>query len=242
MEDATAAKGIDMASKYWIKLYQEILYDPKMGMMSDRLWRRTIELFLMAGEMDDSGNLPPIDEIAWKLRLGREQLETEMIELQETGILSRVEGRWYVTKFEERQAPMDKAEYMRRKREGDKRDGYYQGRYQGVTSGNTDTDKKRIDKDTEGDNYNAVAVVATAYQQNIGMLTPMLADEIKELCQEYPQEWITEAIKIAVQGEKRNMRYVQGILRKFKQNGFNTNGRGAPADEWERIRAEYADK
>ena len=29
--------------KYWIKLYHEILDDPKMGRLSDRTWRRTNE-------------------------------------------------------------------------------------------------------------------------------------------------------------------------------------------------------
>ena len=41
-----------MGAKFWIKLYHEILDDPKMGRMPDRLWRRTIELFLLAGELD----------------------------------------------------------------------------------------------------------------------------------------------------------------------------------------------
>jgi len=29
-----------MGSPYWIKLYHEILNDPKMGRLPDRLWRR----------------------------------------------------------------------------------------------------------------------------------------------------------------------------------------------------------
>lgn len=30
-------------ANYWIKLYHEILDDPLMATMPDRLWRRTIE-------------------------------------------------------------------------------------------------------------------------------------------------------------------------------------------------------
>lgn len=57
-----------MAAKYWIKLYHEILHDPKMGRLPDNLWRRCIELFLLAGELgaevdeDDKGHLPPPPE------------------------------------------------------------------------------------------------------------------------------------------------------------------------------------
>jgi len=49
-----------MTGNYWIKLYIEILHDAKMGAMSDRLWRRTIEMFLLAGEkMDFYGTFFP---------------------------------------------------------------------------------------------------------------------------------------------------------------------------------------
>jgi hypothetical protein len=135
-----------MSTKYWIKLYHEILHDPKMGRMPDHLWRRVIELFLIAGEHNRGGVLPPLTEIAWALRLREEQLETEMIELQKTGILSSIDGVWIVTKFAERQEPMDKAEYMRRKREQQQKDHYYgeddtlQDSYQSVTNSNADTD------------------------------------------------------------------------------------------------------
>ena len=44
-----------MASRYWIKLYHEILEDPKMGRLSDRQFRRVIELFLLAGDCEMDG-------------------------------------------------------------------------------------------------------------------------------------------------------------------------------------------
>jgi hypothetical protein len=107
-----------MTATYWIKLYTEILYDPKMCRLDDHLYRRTIELFLMAGEEKKDGALPSIDNMAWTLRTSAEQLETELIELQRIGILIFDNG-WIVRKFSERQAPADKtaAERMRRWRE-----------------------------------------------------------------------------------------------------------------------------
>lgn len=101
--------------KPWLKLWGDILTDPKMGMMSDRLWRRTIELFLLASRQVpvDDGSLPTVNEIAWTLRTDPEQLETEMIELMRVGVLSSVDGRWQVRNYDKWQAPMSDAERMR---------------------------------------------------------------------------------------------------------------------------------
>jgi len=144
-----------MASKYWIKLYHEMLYDRKVAALDDHLWRRVIEVFLMAGELDEGGYLPPLDDMAWTLRAHQEQLETDLNELTRVGILEFKDDRYFVRKFSTRQEPMPKAEYMRRKREQARTQEHYKSlppRYQpvtrsnAVTNGNTDTD---TDTDTE---------------------------------------------------------------------------------------------
>ena len=93
-------------SLYWVKMYVEILEDAKMGKLSDRLFRRTIELILIAGRHGEDGYLPPLDAIAWTLRCDAEQLETEMFNLAQHGILSQTDGRWAVTNYAKRQAPV----------------------------------------------------------------------------------------------------------------------------------------
>ena len=106
-------------AKYWIKLYLDILRDGKMGKMSDRLFRRTVELFLIAGETGNGGSLPTIEDMSWTLRTTPEQLETELLELKPAGIVhyDAGAGRWFVTNFEKRQKPSPDAERMRRMRE-----------------------------------------------------------------------------------------------------------------------------
>jgi hypothetical protein len=94
-----------MASRYWIKLYHEILDDPKMGRLSDTLFRRTIELFLIAGDYDREGELPPLADISWRLRVPEVTLNSEMEELSSVGILTPADsGNWIVTHFKERQS------------------------------------------------------------------------------------------------------------------------------------------
>jgi hypothetical protein len=38
-----------MSTKFWIKLNIEILDDLKMGRLANHMWRRAVELFLLAG-------------------------------------------------------------------------------------------------------------------------------------------------------------------------------------------------
>ena len=144
-----------MASKYWIKLYHEILDDPKMGRLTDRLWRRTVELFLIAGDKngdDKSGELPSTYDMAWRLRMKEDELETDLADLASFGIVNKENDRWIVTNFEKRQQPMPKDEYMRRLRQDRKRDVFVTpelpNSYQAVTSSNAEVEED-IETDIE---------------------------------------------------------------------------------------------
>jgi len=57
------------------------------------------------------------------------------------------------------------------------------------------------------------------YEQNIGLLTPMISEELKDAEQEYPADWIADAFKIAVKQNKRSWAYVSGILKRMKTEG-----------------------
>ncbi len=61
--------------------------------------------------------------------------------------------------------------------------------------------------------------VFTLYEQNIGALTPMIAEELKDAEREYPIRWIEEAINIAVKNNIRKWRYVRGILERWRTQG-----------------------
>lgn len=94
-----------MASRYWIKFYIEVLDDPKMGRLPDRLWRRACELFLVAGETHDNGSLPSLEDLAWRLRLTSEELSEDLSQLTELGILKCNDGGWHVINFSPRCDP-----------------------------------------------------------------------------------------------------------------------------------------
>ena len=61
--------------------------------------------------------------------------------------------------------------------------------------------------------------IFTLYEQNIGMLTPMIADELRDALKLYPEDWIRDAIKEAVLHNKRNIKYIAKILQNWSVEG-----------------------
>jgi DNA replication protein len=57
------------------------------------------------------------------------------------------------------------------------------------------------------------------YEQNIGMITPMIAEELKEAERLYPAQWIEEAFREAVTLNKRSWRYIARILERWASEG-----------------------
>ena len=57
------------------------------------------------------------------------------------------------------------------------------------------------------------------YEDNIGPLTPMIADALNDAESTYPAAWVVEAIGLAVQHNKRSWKYAEAILRRWKEEG-----------------------
>lgn len=61
--------------------------------------------------------------------------------------------------------------------------------------------------------------VFNLYEQNIGVLTPIMANKLVEALDLYPEAWISEAIGEAVTYNRRNWRYIQRILENWTSEG-----------------------
>jgi DNA replication protein len=57
------------------------------------------------------------------------------------------------------------------------------------------------------------------YEQNIGMLTPIIAEELQEAEHRYPADWIQEAFKEAARANVRNWKYINSILKRWEREG-----------------------
>ncbi|MCX8061510.1 MAG: DnaD domain protein [Anaerolineales bacterium] len=69
------------------------------------------------------------------------------------------------------------------------------------------------------------------YEAHIGPLTPLIAETLREAEETYPPEWIGEAVQIAVEKNARNWRYVEAILRRWKEEGKGERKTGADSQE-----------
>ncbi len=61
--------------------------------------------------------------------------------------------------------------------------------------------------------------VFAQYEQFIGPLTPLIAEQLRDAERSYPRQWIEEAIREAVDYNKPNWRYVQTILSNWEKSG-----------------------
>jgi DnaD/phage-associated family protein len=67
----------------------------------------------------------------------------------------------------------------------------------------------------------------SVYENNIGPITTMTADNLVDAEKTYPVQWIVEAIKLAVENNKRNWRYCETILKRWQTDGKD-EGKGKP--------------
>ncbi len=61
--------------------------------------------------------------------------------------------------------------------------------------------------------------IFTLYEQNIGLLLPLVAEELRDAEDRYPYEWVEEAFRQAVQQNKRKWSYIRAILRRWESEG-----------------------
>ncbi|MDE2780978.1 MAG: DnaD domain protein [Chloroflexota bacterium] len=66
------------------------------------------------------------------------------------------------------------------------------------------------------------------YENNIGTIGPMMAQQLAEAEERYPPRWIEEAFSTAIFENKRSWRYIAGILRRWAAEG---RGGMEPAEE-----------
>ncbi|MCX7670566.1 MAG: DnaD domain protein [Anaerolineae bacterium] len=77
------------------------------------------------------------------------------------------------------------------------------------------------------------------YEQNIGLLTPMIANELRDAEKHYPAEWIADAFREAVAMNKRNWKYVRAILERWRTEGKDAGRRAAAVPEDAEARKRY---
>jgi DNA replication protein len=75
------------------------------------------------------------------------------------------------------------------------------------------------------------------YEENIGPLTPLIAEDLRAAEKDYPASWIEEAFHLAVQRNARSWRYIDAVLKRWKEEG--RDGRDQNSNRQDR--QEYAE-
>ncbi len=63
--------------------------------------------------------------------------------------------------------------------------------------------------------------IFSLYETNVGMISPLVAEDLMDAERVYPWAWIQEAFKISVGLNKRNWRYISSILDRWSKEGKN---------------------
>ena len=175
--------------------------------------------------------LPPMDDIAWMLKIPEQKVEESFVALSQIGVLHREGDRWIVTNFNKRQETPS-AERMRRMRE---------------------REREKVTRHSDANSYSHDSASASAslinnnliklYESEIGTVTGMMSEKLMAAWDEYPHEWFEPAFGEAVRNNARKWNYVEAILKNWKAHGFQSkNGKGSPKKEsiFDRERARIA--
>lgn len=95
-----------------------------------------------------------------------------------------------------------------------------------------------IDSSSGLSGKSAAAAVFQLYENEIAPITPMVSDQVGTWLDEYPDAWITDAIREAVLNNVRKPVYIETILKDWKTSGRN-NGKSRDAPTKAKTGADY---
>lgn len=65
----------------------------------------------------------------------------------------------------------------------------------------------------------ALPSIYALYEENLGAISPLIADELRAAEEDYPAAWVEEAFREAVAQNRRSWRYVARILERWREEG-----------------------
>ncbi len=75
------------------------------------------------------------------------------------------------------------------------------------------------------------------YEQNIGMLSPIIAEQLQDLERDFSSEWVYDAIRAAANKNKRHLSYIVAVLKSWQREGRAGQGEALTDQREEKARA-----
>lgn len=117
----------------------------------------------------------------------------------------------------------------------------YPYRTYGVSVDKSELTKPAPDSSLTKDQNKEFGTICTIYEQNIGMLTPMTSERLKDIASNYPEGWFAMAVQEAVEYNKRNLRYIERVLENWSVNGVKTGLRQQGEQKQSGSKVKYRD-
>ncbi len=215
-----------MAGMPWIKVYIEILDDVKILRLSNSQKWRFLSLILFAAECDADGalvtgdSIVTHDDVSIRLRCDIEELKKDVEKMVSLGLVFMDGDIIVISNFSERQGPTQEEKRKKwRERQRERRSrviGESSMSHQRVSPLEKRREEEEEEREEEEDSF---SVISCLYEQEIGPLTPMIGEQLKDWEENYPLQWVTDAIGIASKKQARNTGYINGILKNWKVDG-----------------------
>lgn len=230
-----------MGEVKWIKITTNMFEDEKIDFIeslpeSDAILVIWVKLLTLAGKTNVNGfiflteKIPYTDEMlahkfrrplnTVKLALGTLR-ELEMVEYNDEGFLK-------ISNWEKHQ----NIEGLEKIREQNRiRQARYRAKQKGLTENNEGSnviitlcngteEELELEEDKDSSSNDDFSKLVQAFEQNgFGTLNITTKDLLVALIDDYSYQWTLEAIELAVKSNKRNLRYVEGILKSWKTDG-----------------------
>ena len=232
-----------MTSPYWLKLWIEIIDDPKVIRMPDWLFRRFILMLAQAKEYDRDGLLPPVDDIALRIRLTDKSVAEALSALSQIGVTRETADGWMFVNFAKRQHREDSTNVERQRRYREKKNNALRNASHSSVSV---SDSVSISDSISDSDSLTHPNIFKRYENTVGIITSPIADKLRLAEKEYPELWINRAFDISAEQNKRSWAYVCAILERWRNNGYDgdkRNGKSKVIDRTsEEARNKYAEE
>ncbi len=218
----------------WFRLYSEVLHDPNLRRLPAGLFKDWVLILCIANEGKPRGVLPPVADIAYHLNRSPAKVDATLVTLQELGLLDEVDGNLVPHNWDSRQFESDDVTARVRKH----RNGVTRNVTKPLpeTPPEAETEQNRTDSENRPEAETLLPLLTEHYENEIGSLTPIMEDELREWATKIPSErFIEYAFQEASANGARNWKYVASIFSRLEAEGW-------PADPGAEGERDYGDR
>ncbi len=223
----------------WFRFYHGVINDPKVQIMPIECRWRWVEMLCLCSMNDPRGTLPPLNEVAFQLRICESEASSIIDQLVKANLIDKSPGsrKLRIHGWENRQrASDDEASKKRRQRSRDKSrkcPGTDSGPRVRATDTDTDTEERRGELPPTPPGGDVGGVVLDPEVERTGNIVSEMAGDVSWEMWVHNQHRmgcsikdIQTAIEVCVNKNSWSMPLADGVLKRIARDRANSNNRG----------------